>query len=147
MLPVASLSLSIKVSRRLLAIQLAAHLVAAVAVLASGIPGWLMATLLALVGASLARMRGSMPVTGLILRGDGSLATVGADGDPKGVQGQATEATVHPHTLVMSGLVVLVFRQQGRLRALTLLADSLAVEDFRQLRLWLRWRSVAAQAA
>jgi hypothetical protein len=30
---------------------------------------------------------------------------------------------------------------------MTLLGDSLAEEDFRQLRLWLRWRSTAAAPA
>jgi hypothetical protein len=47
--------------------------------------------------------------------------------------------------LVLSFLVVLLYRQQGRLRSLTLPGDSLAAEDFRQLRLWLRWQSAAAR--
>jgi hypothetical protein len=50
---------------------------------------------------------------------------------------------VHPHTVVLSFLVVLLYRSQGRLRSMTLLGDSLSGEDFRQLRLWLRWRSTA----
>jgi hypothetical protein len=54
---------------------------------------------------------------------------------------------VHPHTLVLSFLVVVLYRQDGGLRSLTLLADSLTAEDFRQLRLWLNWRSAAAKAA
>jgi hypothetical protein len=33
------------------------------------------------------------------------------------------------------------------LRFLTLLGDSLAAEDFRRLRLWLRWRSTATKPA
>jgi hypothetical protein len=45
----------------------------------------------------------------------------------------------------LSFLVVLLYRQEGRLRGLTLLGDSLTAEDFRQVRLWLRWRSTAAQ--
>jgi hypothetical protein len=72
--------------------------------------------------------------------GDGSIEIVGADGT-------ASEAVVHPHTLVLSFLVVLLYRCQGRLRALTLLGDSLAEEDFRQLRLWLRWRPTATNPA
>jgi len=137
---VAPLSVSIKPSRRLLLIQLAAHLVAAGAVLAANLPPWLAAILLILIGASLARRRGMSPVATLVLRGDGRLETVGADGT-------ATEAIVHPHTLVLSFLVVLLYRQRGRLRSLTVLGDSLAAEDFRQLRLWLRWRSTAANPA
>ena len=137
---VAPLSVSIRPSRRLLLIQLAAHLAAAAAVLASNVPSWTVALLLILVGASLARVRGKPEVTGLVLRGDGELETVGADGTP-------SAAAVHPHTLVVSFLVVLLYRQQGRSRSLTLLSDSLAAEDFRQLRLWLRWRAGAQQAA
>lgn len=137
MKPVAPFAVSIRPSRRLLLIQLTAHVVAAGAVLAAALPAWLAAVLLILIGASLARLRAASPVATLVLHGDGRLETVGADGT-------ANEAVVHPHTLVLSFLVVLLYRQQGRLRALTLLADSLAEEDGRQLRLWLRWRSSAA---
>jgi hypothetical protein len=140
MKPVASLSVSVKPSRRLLLIQSLAHAVAAVAVLVATIPSWLAAVLLLLIGASLARARLVTPVATLLLRGDGRLETVGADGT-------ASEATVHPHTLVLSFLVVVLYRQDGGLRSLTLLADSLTAEDFRQLRLWLNWRSAAAKAA
>jgi hypothetical protein len=140
MKPVASLSVSVKPSRRLLLIQSLAHAVAAAAVLAATIPSWLAAVLLLLIGASLARARLVTPVTTLLLRGDGRLETVGADGT-------ASEATVHPHTLILSFLVVVLYRQDGGLRSLTLLADSLTAEDFRQLRLWLNWRSAAAKAA
>ena len=140
MKPVAALSVCIKPSHRLLLIQSAGHVVAAAAVLAATVPAWLAAVLLILIGASLARLRGKSPVASLVLRGDGGLEKVGADGT-------AIEVIVHPHTLVLSFLVVLLYRQQGCLRSLTLLADSLAAEDFRQLRLWLRWRSTAANSA
>ncbi|MDP3513614.1 MAG: hypothetical protein Q8S20_12765 [Sulfuritalea sp.] len=140
MKPVATRSVAIKSSRRLLFVQSLAHLAAAAAVLASHVPSWLAALLLLLVGASLARLRRLLPVTGLVLGGDGRLQTVAADST-------ASEATVHPHTLVLSFLVVLLYRQHGRLRALTLPGDSLSAEDFRQLRLWLRWRSAAANPA
>ena len=137
---VALLSVSIKPSRRLLFIQLAAHVVAVGAVLAATLPSWLAAVLLLLIGASLARVRRKPQVARLVLRGDGRLEAVSPDG-------MASDALVHPHTLVLSFLVVLLYRQQGGLRFLTLLGDSLAQEDFRQLRLWLRWRSTAANPA
>ncbi|MCK9389390.1 MAG: hypothetical protein M0Q22_13485 [Sulfuritalea sp.] len=140
MKPVATLSLSIKPSRRLAVIQSLAHVVGAGAVLAATLPSWLMAALLLLIGASLARQRRTPSVEGLVLGGDGQLQIVGA-GDT------AVDVVVHPHTLVLSFLVVLLYRQEGRLRSLPLLADSLAAEDFRQLRLWLRWRSTAANPA
>jgi toxin CptA len=85
-------------------------------------------------------LRHPLPVASLILGGDGDIEIVGVDGT-------ASEAVVHPHTLVLSFLVVLLYRSQGRLRFLTLLGDSLAAEDFRRLRLWLRWRSTAANPA
>ncbi len=140
MKPVASLPLSLKPSRRLLLIQSLAHLVAAGAVLVANLPAWLLAFLLLLTGASLARVRRPLTVAGVVLGGDGGIEIVGADGT-------ASEAAVHPHTLVLSFLVVLLYRQQGRLRSMTLLGDSLADDDFRQLRLWLRWRSMATNPA
>ena len=141
MKPVAApFPISLRPSRRLALAQAAAHIVAAGAVLASALPAWLAALLAALVGASLARQRGRKPVAGLVLRGEGRIETVGADG-------ATDEAAIHPHTLVLAGIVVLLYRQRGRLRALTLLSDSLDAEAFRQLRLWLRWRAASAAAA
>jgi toxin CptA len=140
MKPVASLSVSLKPSQRLLAIQSLAHLVAAGAVLAANLPAWLAAILLLLTGASLAHVRRPLPVASLILGGDGGIEIVGADGT-------ASKALVHRHTLVLSFLVVLLYRSQGRLRSMTLLEDSLPDGDFRQLRLWLRWRSAATNPA
>ena len=139
MKPIAPLTLSIKPSRRLLLVQLLAHAVAAGAVLASAIPPWLAAVLLLLVGASLARARRAVAASGLLLRGDGGLEIVSADGT-------ASATEIHAHTLVLSFLVVLLYRQQGRLCSLTLLGDSMPAEDFRQMRLWLRWRSGVAAA-
>jgi hypothetical protein len=81
-------------------------------------------------------MRRPLQVSALVLGGDGSIEKVGADGT-------ASKAVVHPHTLVLSFLVVLLYRSEGRLGSLTLLGDSLADDDFRQLRLWLRWRATA----
>ncbi len=133
-------SISLKPSRYLLLIESLAHAMGFVAVLAAAVPPWLTALLLFLIGASLARMRWRSSIEGLVLRGDGRLEIVGAGGT-------ARDALVHPHTLVLSFLVVLLYRQEGRLRSTVLLADSLVAEDFRQLRLWLRWRSTAANPA
>lgn len=140
MKPVAPLTIPLRPSRRLLLVQTIAHLVAGGAVLVSTIPSWLAAALLLLVGLSLTRQQRLSPVTAIVLRGDGNIDIVGADGT-------VIEAAVHPHTLVLSFLVVLLYRQQGRLRSLVLPGDSLATEDFRQLRLWLRWQSSAARLA
>jgi hypothetical protein len=140
MQPGAPLTILLKPSRRLLAIQLAAHGIAAASVLLSSIPGWMAALTLVLVGYSLARLRGASFPVRLILRDQGQFETVGA-GDT------ATEALVHPQTVVMAALIVLLYRQEGRVRSLTLAGDSLSPEDARQLRLWLRWRAAPGQPA
>ena len=140
MQPVAPRTIPLKPSRRLLAIQLAAHLLAVGAVLLSAIPGWLAALLLAAVGYSFARVRNARIPASLVLLGDGHFEKVGADGT-------ATRASVHPHALVLAELIVLLYREQGRLKAMTLAGDSLADEDARDLRLWLRWKAVTGQPA
>ncbi|MBK7014874.1 MAG: hypothetical protein IPH39_04680 [Sulfuritalea sp.] len=140
MQPGAPLTILLKPSRRLLAIQLAVHGIAAASVLLSSIPGWMAALTLVLVGYSLARLRGASFPVRLILRDQGQFETVGA-GDT------ATEALVHPQTVVMAALIVLLYRQEGRVRSLTLAGDSLSPEDARQLRLWLRWRAAPGQPA
>jgi hypothetical protein len=71
MKPAAPLSIPLKPSRRLLAVQLGAHLLAVLAVLLSTIPGWLAALLLAAVGLSLSRWRKADLPASLILHGDG----------------------------------------------------------------------------
>jgi len=140
MKPVAApLSLSLRPSRRLALALSVAHVVAAAAVLASALPAWLAALLVVLIGASLAYQRRPLPVASLVLRGEGRIETVDAGG-------ATAEAAIHPHTLVLAWIVVLLYRQRGRLSALTLLSDSLDPEDFRQLRVWLRWRAAAGAA-
>ncbi len=136
MQPVAPRIIHLKPSRRLLAIQLVAHLLAAGSVLLGAIPGWVAAGLLAAVAYSLARVRNARLPARLILLGNGQFEKVGADGT-------ASSARVHPHTLVLAGLIVLLYREQGHLKAMTLAVDSLAGEDARELRLWLRWRAAA----
>ena len=140
MQPGAPLTILLKPSRRLLAIQLAVHGIAAASVLLSSIPGWMAALTLVLVGYSLARLRGASFPVRLILRDQGQFETVGADDT-------VTEALVHPQTVVMAALIVLLYRQEGRVRSLTLAGDSLSPEDARQLRLWLRWRAAPGQPA
>jgi toxin CptA len=140
MKPAAPLSIPLKPSRRLLAVQLGAHLLAVLAVLLSTIPGWLAALLLAAVGLSLSRWRKADLPASLILHGDGRCEKVGADDT-------ANEVVVLPQTVVLSWLVVLRHRQQGRTGAWVLVADSLDAEDFRRLRLWLRWRATEPQPA
>nr|WP_287632348.1 protein YgfX [Accumulibacter sp.] len=55
--------------------------------------------------------------------------------------GDFVSVTVQPDAAVFSWLIVLRVREvgQGRLRSLALLRDSMPAEQFRLLRLWLRW--------
>ena len=140
MQPVAPRTIHLRPSRRLLVIQLAAHLFAVASILVAGISGWSASLLLVLVGYSLARQRNAKLPASLTLRDEGKFEKVGADGT-------VTEAAVHPHTMVTAPLIVLLYREEGRIGAMTLASDSLAGEDARELRLWLRWRASAATAA
>lgn len=81
-------------------------------------------------------------VVGLRLSEDGELAFLSTAGDRIAV-------SVRPDTVVFSQLIVLRARDevQGSLRTLVVLPDSMSVEQFRQLRLWLRWRADASEQA
>ncbi len=131
------LTLSLRRSRRLTVRLAAAHAMAAAAVLPLSLPWWLKIVLLtAILGStwrSLIRLRGPRRICRLTLKDDGQLAFSRADGS-------AGEARLHPQTTVMAFLCVLLLRVRGRVEALVLLPDALDAEDFRQLRLWLRWR-------
>lgn len=129
---IAPLVLSIRPSRRLLACQLVAHVLSGLAVLLATLPSWLAAVLLLAVGASAARLRRPLEIRTLVLRPDRRIELIDATGAVR-------EADVDPHTTVISFLVVLLFRTDGRSGALTLAGDSMAAEDFRHLRVWLRW--------
>jgi hypothetical protein len=69
---------------------------------------------------------------------------LGAHGDfaLRHVSGAIVACQVQPETTVFARLVVLRVRDdRARRRSLTLLPDSLSSEQFRLLRLWLRWRT------
>ena len=131
------LTLSLRRSRRLTVLLVAAHALAAAAAFFLFPHWWLMLFLLAVIlisaGLTLRRLGSPDRICRLTLRGDGQLAFSRADGS-------AGEARLHPQTTVMAFLCVLLLRVRGRVEALVLLPDALDAEDFRQLRLWLRWR-------
>jgi hypothetical protein len=109
MQPGAPLTIPLKPSRRLLAIQLAGAWHCRGFGTAQFDSGWLAAFALMLVGYSLARLRAASFPVRLVLRDQGHFETVGADDT-------VTEALVHPQTVVMAELIVLLYRQEGRLR-------------------------------
>jgi hypothetical protein len=89
--------------------------------------------LVLVIGASWLKPDSSKLITGLILHGDGRIEKLGADNT-------VHEMVLHSHTTVLPFLIILLYRQKNRLQSLVLLKDSLQAEDFRQLRLWLRWQ-------
>ena len=132
------LTLSLRPSCRLGLLLAAAHGGAVAAALLISIPWWLKLVLLAAILASalhqLLRLTGQRRICRLILRDDGRL-------EFSRIDGSCGEARIHPQTTVTSLLAVLLLRQEGRIEALVLLPDALDAEDFRLLRLWLRWRA------
>lgn len=80
---------------------------------------------------SAARHRRAPPVRMLRCGRDGALHV--RDGD------DWQPLTLLPSTTVLPALTVLHVRDGRRRRAIVILADSLPPEDFRQLRVWLRW--------
>jgi toxin CptA len=130
------LTVSLRPSRRLGVLLVFAHLCAVAAAWLITIP-WsiklaLFAAILASAGYQLFRLTGQGRIRRLILKDDGHL-------EFSRVDGSGGEARIHPQTTVTSLLAVLLLRQEGRIEALVLLPDALNAEDFRLLRLWLRW--------
>ena len=130
-------TLSLRRSRRLTVLLAAAHASAAAAALCLS-PHWrlmlfLLTAILISAGLSLRRLGSPDRICRLTLKDDGQLVFSRADGS-------TGEARLHPQTTVMAFLCVLLLRVRDRVEALVLLPDALDAEDFRQLRLWLRWR-------
>ena len=73
-------------------------------------------------------------VCALTLDADGTLEFERADG-------RRGRARVLAQSTVIAWLVVLLLRGEGGRVALSVLPDALSPEDFRALRLWLRWRA------
>jgi len=78
------------------------------------------------------RARRRLPLRGLTLLADGSLEVERTDGTRSAAQ-------VKPQTTVLPWLCVLRMNIDGRAFALAIPPDALAADDFRRLRLWLRW--------
>lgn len=134
MRPVAKHSVSVRPSHFLKCLVRLVYIVSACIVFSTTMPGLAQGALLLLIGVSWLKQNGAISPTGLILYGDGRIEKVGAGDAPN-------DMVLHPHTTVLPFLVVLLYRQKNRLQSLVLLKDSLEAEDFRQLRLWLRWHT------
>ena len=134
------LNLTLLASRRLAIMLLVAHAGAIAMLAAISAPLWIRALLFLLIAwsawHSLQKIHGSLRIIRLILKADGRLEYLR-------LSGESGEATVHPNSTVMPQLTVLLLRLEKGSEPLIVLPDSLNAEDFRQLRLWLRWRAAA----
>jgi hypothetical protein len=127
-----------KASPRLAGALVAAHALAAFALVPTGLPlaaklALALAVCVSLI-ATLIRHALRPSLAALTLRGDGRL-------DLERRDGTHAEATVDRCTTVFSWLVVLLLRTEGGKIALTLPSDALGPDQHRRLRLWLRWQA------
>lgn len=121
-------------SRRAATILLGAHVLAGAAVAMAALPAVPRAGLIAAVVVhALWFSRRKQPALRLRCQAGGGLAI--QDG------GEAVPATLEPGSTVWPGLVVLRYRLDGQRRSQTymLFPDSLSPDDFRRVRVWLRW--------
>ncbi|SBT04342.1 conserved hypothetical protein [Candidatus Accumulibacter aalborgensis] len=134
------LHLTLRRSRLLSFLIVWVHLLAGGCVWVLSWPAALRYGLLALLALSAWHALRRSPVVALRLTEGGELAFLSAAGD-------RVLVSVKPETVVFSQLIVLRARDddQGRLMTLVLLTDSMSAEQFRQLRLWLRWRPDASE--
>jgi hypothetical protein len=132
-------------SSRLLALLLAGAHTGALTLGWIAVPqGWLRIVLAAVAGASLwhtvrhaaLRTTGSA-ISEVELRGDGSARLRRRDG-------QSREVRLDRSTFVAPWLALLVFRDRRwrPARSVVVLPDTVSPEQFRLLRVWLRWRGV-----
>lgn len=136
-------SLTLQPSRQLAILLLLAHAAALLVIITVVFSLWIKLMLLFAIGASawqtLRRLHGSGRIARLTLRSDGHLEYVR-------INGESGEAQIHPHTTVTSWLTVVLLRQAKRIEVLVVMPDVLNRDDFRQLRLWLRWQAEMAKS-
>lgn len=128
------LSCTIHVSRRLVTLVLGLHGLAALGVVSADIDWPLQLAGLGLIaGSAILTLRQRPPVR-LRCLADGSLLVAEPTADWQPVE-------LLPGSLVSPMCTVLRLRVDGHARSVVVLADSLDGEDYRRLRVWLRWRA------
>lgn len=127
-------TLDIKPSRRLRAALVFAHSAAVLALWLGTLDGWLALAGSALLAFSLVLHWRRQQAWRLRLAADGVLYRLVANDD-------AAKMKVLPGAVVTRWLVVARVRDErgGKVRALLVLSDCLSPDEFRALRVWLRW--------
>ena len=135
------LKISIKPSRRLALLLCVAHAAAAGASLLLDLPLWLKFLLLVLIGTSCAvylygtaLLRSGGAVVNLEIKDDGALSF-------QTRRGEWREGTLRGSSFVSPYLTILNIRTEGRFfpRHVVIMPDCVDAEDFRRLRVRLRW--------
>ena len=134
--------IALRPSRMLAAILVMAHCAAIILILLIGIPQWLQTGAIGILVASLAfyvrqvaLLRSSSAVVAVEIASDDAFSVQTRRGDWLGCD-------VLGSTYVAPLLTVLNLREleNNSVRHVVILPDSLDAEDFRRLRVWLRWK-------
>ncbi len=144
-----ALFLPLKASPRLLAAILAIHVSAAAGMGSAPLPLWLMALTWVALGIS----AWTLSYRHALLRQPGSLIRLQsrADGSLEGLSrdGEWLAFSLLPRSTLSPFFAVLCLKPLGggRSRTVTLFPDALSAQDWRSLRVWLRWQAGHAAAA
>ncbi|HMW17008.1 MAG TPA: hypothetical protein PKN13_04665 [Accumulibacter sp.] len=125
--------IALRRSRILVGVLCGVHALSVISVVVLPWSWGIRAALLMLVLVSLLRSLKPIRLSGLRLGERGQLALVYAQGDP-------VDVSVSPDTAVFSRLIVLRVHDQTRMISQPLFPDSMSADEFRRLRLWLRWQ-------
>jgi|SRR5258705_5285270 toxin CptA len=143
------LRISLRPSRLLAAILLLAHAAAITAVLMVELPRWLKVVAIALLVAQCVVV---VRRQAFLMGADAATAIEVTSDHRMNVETRSSgwcEYDVLGSTYVTSYLTVLNLRRPGNRMAkhVTLLRDSLNADDFRKLRVWLRWKEGSAKSS
>ncbi len=131
-----AVSIPIQPSRVISLALVVAHVGAAISVLVAGIPSWLAAILLVAVGASAARQRHRELADHIVLHPDGRFVLS---------NGKDAAMVADSSSTVIGSLVVLRYRNDGRMQTTVLAHDSFTSdEDIRRFHRWFRWQGAGA---
>ena len=137
------LRIDLRPSRILAAILVIAHGAAIAAVALAGMPPWLQ---LIAIAALAANLMFEIRQTVLLRAPDAVVAIEIASDDALSIQtrrGDWIECEVLGSTYVIYFLAIVNLKEQGsgRVKRAVILPDSIDAEDFRKLRVWLRWKA------
>ncbi len=135
-------SIELQRSYLLVVLLVIAHAAAVACLIALPWPGPWRSGLVVVIAGSLAYALRPPRIIGLRLRGKGALEALLANGD-RAALSLCADSTVFGRLIVLRVRV----GEETRVSSLTVLPDQLSAEQFRLLRLWLRWRTESGKDA